>query len=423
MASGPRLLRPVSAPLGLYLRPGRNDHSVLLGLLAEGHTDLSGVVFDPCLEQRQAELRIEALKDGVEAVLDPRSIDLATLGGMVRSGVSELPWAGDEQPHTAGMLGGPAGERFIEALVAYVVEKEFSAVLAPTHYLSGARDPWAAVDAQLTQRLRRALDAAGRTETCIYYPLAVPGEVLRDGAQREQLVLGLSNLPIDAVWLRVHPFGTTSSGPLALRRYIEACRDLQRLGVPLVAEHTGTVGVALLAFGAVGGIESGITYGERYDVSSLLNPPKGGNGFSPAPRVYLANLGAFVSRDQARELFENRQMKTLFACRVSGCCPRGAIDMTADPRRHFVLRRAGEVSYYSRPPEPVRAGLYLEEFLRPATDLALRGARVTPALDPTRRRLEGWRRTLGALHQDGLPATSSLVPRGQRVRARQVLGA
>ncbi len=81
-------------------------------------------------------------------------------------------------------------------------------------------------------------------------------------------------------------------------------------------------------------------------------------------------------------------MKTLFACRVSDCCRRGAIDMAVDPRRHFVLRRTSEVNYYSRPPEPLRSGLYLEEFLRPATDLALRAARVAPALEPTHYQLE-----------------------------------
>jgi hypothetical protein len=112
-------------------------------------------------------------------------------------------------------------------------------------------------------------------------------------------------------------------------------------------------------------------------------------------------------------------MKALFACKVHACCPRGATDMSSDPRRHFILRRAGEVAAYSRPPEPLRAGIYLEEFLRPATDLALRAARVSPALDPTRKRLEAWRQTLGAMHQQGQPSTFALSPRAQRMQPRR----
>jgi hypothetical protein len=297
-------------------------------------------------------------------------------------------------------------------------EKNFSAVLAPTHYLAdGAMDSWLHVDGELTKKLRTKLDAAGKRNTCIYYPIAISATFFRTTAQRRALLAALALLPIDAVWLRIHPFGTTSAGPLALRRYIEGCRDFHTLGVPLVAEHTGTVGLALLAFGAVGGIESGITFGERYDVGGLIRPPKDDTtGFSMPPRVYIEQLGAFLSREQVVKFFRNRQMKSLFACKNTGCCPRGSIDMTGDPRRHFILRRAGEVTRYSHAPEPLRSGLYLEEFLRPATDLALRAKRVAPELESTNKRLEGWRNTLGALQRQGSPTSFAVAPQGRRVQ-------
>lgn len=421
MPDGPRLLRPVGAPLGVYLRPGRNDHNVLLQLFVEGRTDLSGVVFDPMLDGRQGELRSETRRHRLEAVLDPRSVDLATVGGVARSHVDELPWAGDELPHTPEALAGAGGRAFVDALAEHVVARDYTAVLAPAHYLADASSPWVAVDAALTRQLRQRLDSGGRSDAPIYYPLALTGAALRDPAHRAALMASLRTLPIDGVWLRVHPFGTTTSGPHALRRYIEGCRELHQLGLPLVGEHTGTVGLALMTFGAVGAVESGLTYGERYDVAPLLKPPgdDAGGGFSPSPRVYLPQLGTFLTRAQARTFFENRQMKTLFACQDATCCRRGAVDMSADPRRHFVIRRTSEVSYYSRPPAPLRAGVYLEEFLRPATDLALRATRVEPALEPTRRRLESWRNTLGALHQQGVPPSFAIAPEGRRVPVRQ----
>lgn len=423
MTTGPRLLRPVGTPFGLYFRPGRNDHRALLSLIAEGASDFTGLVLDACLEDRQMELRTEARRHGLETILDTRAIDLATPGGIRRSGVIDLPWAGDLQPHRPELLGGLGSGAFVTEVANHVADHDYTAVLAPTHYLQGFPDPWFEVDRKLTRELRLALDARGCRDVCIYYPLAIPGTVMRDPALRKAMIARLSGLPIDGIWLRVHPFGTTSSGPLALRRYIEGCREFQTLGVPLVAEHTGTIGVALLAFGAVGGIGSGVTYGERFDVGALLRPPSSGSAFSPSPRVYIASLGAFLTRKQARKFFENRQMRGLFACHADGCCRRGAPDMEADPKRHFLLRRAGEVNFYSRPPEPVRAGLYLEEFLRPATDLALRAARVDSALEPTRKRLEGWRQILGAMHAQGLPRSSAVAPQGHRIQPRQEMGA
>ena len=420
MYDKPRLLRPIGPPLGLYLRPGRNDHTPLTAVLAENRANLTGLVLDPCLKDRHEDLRVEAGQHGLETVLDPRTIELSTVGGIARSGVPRLPWAGETLPHTPDMLDGGAGDFLVEKIVATIIEGKYTAVLAPTHYLAaGAAGPWLEVDGRLTRKLRALLDARGLRDVCIYYPLATTAKIFRHAAERAHLRVALAALPIDALWLRIHPFGTTASGPLALRRYIDGCRDFHSLEVPLVAEHTGTVGVALLAFGAVGGIESGITYGERYDINPLIKPPGDSNPFSPSPRVYVERLGTFLSRDQADVLFSNRQMKSLFGCKVAGCCPRGAADMSADPRRHFILRRVSEVATYSRPPEPVRAGIYLEEFLRPATDLALRATRVAPELDSTRKRLEGWRRTLGAMHQQGAPSTFAVPPEGQRVQPRR----
>ena len=141
-------------------------------------------------------------------------------------------------------------------------------------------------------------------------------------AYRQKLVEELATLPVDAIWLRVHPFGTRASGPLSLRQYIESCRDLHRLGLPLVAERTGTVGLALMAFGAVGGMESGVTIGENWDVTRFLNgsTAKSGKGYLPAARVYLPAIGAFVTVKEAGELFDHPGMRSSLGCQESSCC-------------------------------------------------------------------------------------------------------
>jgi len=79
-------------------------------------------------------------------------------------------------------------------------------------------------------------------------------------------------------------------------------------------------------------------------------------------------------------------------------------------------RQYSEVTDISRRPQPVRPSLYLEEFLRPATDFALRAAKVEPKLERTRQRLESWRLPLGAMNTAGPPTTVALAPEGKRTQ-------
>jgi hypothetical protein len=412
----PRTLRPVPDPLGCYLRPGRNDHKVLLQMLVDGINIGTGLVADPVLRGRQADLMSEARRLGVETVLDPRTVDLSTPGGVSRSGVTDLPWAG-QALHTPQLLTGPAGRMLIDQIATMVKRDGYSAVLAPTHAIDGLSDPWVGVDHNLTCMLRAELNSLGLGDVLIYYPLVTRSAALLSTESRVRAVATLSGLPIDAVWLRLHPFGTATAGPLALRRYLEICRALHELGLPLVAEHSGTVGVALLAFGAVGGIESGITFGERVDLTTMLRPPKpDAKPFAPSPRVYLHAIGGFVDVDAAAGLFETRGMKTLHVCANTRCCPRGWLDMRLEPRRHFVGHRAREVAHLSGMPESLRPGQYLENFLRPASDRTVRTAEVAPKLIPVRRRLDSWRGTLGAELARHSSFTSSAPAAGKRQR-------
>jgi hypothetical protein len=205
----------------------------------------------------------------------------------------------------------------------------------------------------------------------------------------------------------------------ALRGYIEACWDLHSLRIPLVAERVGGVGLALMAFGAVGGIESGLTLGERFNFHDIRKKPKDGqDGFLPPPRVYIAELGAFLTAKQAKEFFEIRGMKSKFGCKDTDCCSRGVDDMVRDPRPHFLRRRSREVGGMAKRPEEFRAPSYLDEFLRPATDLALTASRAYPLFENTRVRLERRRTTLAAIHREHPSESFAIPPRGQRLARR-----
>lgn len=420
MNEKPRLLRPVPGWLGLYIRPGMNDHQVISGLFSEEWSLVTGVVFDPCLDIRHQELREEVARMHIDVVLDPRTMELATIGGY-NPKLAKLPWAGSK-PHSIEDLRGNSGTRFVDALANHVANQAYTAILAPTHYIIGSSDPWFAIDQELTWMLRDRLDRLQRHDTLIYYPLGIPSAVFHNDVMRNEIIEQLKNLPIDALWLRIHPFGS-DAGSTSVRHYIESARDLNRLRRPIVAEHTGTVGLSLLAFGGVGGIEGGITVGERFNVNGWFRPRDNGSGFLPQSRVYLPQLGIFLTQKEADAFLTSAQMKAAFACHDSNCCRKGARDMLGNPRRHFLIQRMTEVKNLSHQPPALRPTLYMDGFLRPATDLALRAMRGAPSeLQPKfrllQKRLESRRLVLSKMTSLPPGTVVPMIPERRRIVAR-----
>jgi hypothetical protein len=410
-----RVVRSAEEPLGLFFRPGHNDHRVLCQLLSEGRSAMSGVVLDPGLVGPQGELRWEARQRNLWAVLDSRMMELATASGFTEQRAA-LPWAG-ERPHAPADLSGRSGEAVMDSLAEFVAQHGFSAVLTPTHYLArGAQDPWLDVDLALTRALRWKLDVRGCDSVALYYVLAVPTNVFHDATQRTAFKAHLQSVEIDGIWLRVHPFGA-DSGHVTLQRYIQGCRDMHALSLPLVAEKTGSIGLPLLAFGAIGGLESGVSSGEKFDFGRLSRPPQAVNkGFAPHARVYLPGLGVFLNRDAARVFFENRTLRTYFGCHDPACCRRSVQDTIGDPRRHFVFTRMEEIGAIGQVPVQLRPNQYLDTMLRPATDRLGRALQadlneeVRMRLEKERRKLDGWRHTLGEMFRTQPLITSSATP-------------
>src|SRR5206468_5564761 len=150
------------------------------------------------------------------------------------------------------------------------------------------------------------------------------------------------------------------------------CVDLQSLGVPLVAERSGTVGLGLLSLNVVGGIECGVTVGEGFDATRLLKArPEEGSAFSSSGRVYFSVIDTFVSRKEGRALFARRATKGALGCRDATCCRHGPDDMVRDPRRHGLIQRIREVDAIGSTPAHRRREAYLEHLINAGT-LALR---------------------------------------------------
>lgn len=411
-----RIVREAGEPLGLFYRVGRSDHLVLKQLLSEDRIGMLGAVFDPCNCGCQEELRAEFVRRNLDAILDPALMELATVGGHTRSR-RELSWA-SPQPHVPAQFDGAFSKHIAEQIAQFVAENRFTAVLAPSHYLNeGTKDPWLQIDKRLVVNLRERLDANGCGDVAIYYPLALSTKIFTDAPQRNGIKAALGGLPIDALWLRTHPFGS-ESGDTTLRRYIQACQDLHGLGLPLISEKTGVLGLALLAFGAASGIESGIGSGEKFDYARLKHVRIPNGKFGKTVRVYLPDLGGFLTGKEAAQFFEHRGLRQ-FACRDSQCCQRGLESMIGSgSRRHFAFQRMDEVAKLSRVTPSMRPTEYLERILRPATDHIGRALAheelpggVKKKLEKSRRKQDRWRATLGEMSRAPIKSFSAPIER------------
>ena len=417
-----RIVRAAPDPLGLYIRAPRIGQQELENFISSRATSFSGVVFEAKRVARQRELLALVLDRGMDAVLDPMTQQMATVGGH-STPLTKLAW-GLTRPHTTADFGTPFQTRHVaEAIAAFALEHRFTQVIAPTHLISGPDDPWLEVDLNLTRALRDALDRDGGPNISMQYSLAISYAAFRSVVSRTGIINLLRTAALDGLWLNVVGCGCDSSAA-AITRYCDAATDFQSLRVPIIADHAGgLMGLALLGFGAVGGLSHGITLAERFDVSGWLRRSQS-TPFAPKPRVYLPQLDLMLKRVDAERLFEcgGARARSALACRNGNCCRRGVDDMTQFPGRHFLYQRAEQVASLGQIPESLRPLQFLEDHVRPASDMAVRvSALDLPADLQTKfvkqtHRLNSLRTTLGPYAPQRRETSFALHPLSRTAR-------
>jgi hypothetical protein len=230
----------------------------------------------------------------------------------------------------------------------------------------------------------------------------------------------MRELEVDALWVRMHPINKTS-GASVLSGCLDICAALAEANLPLVAERAGYLGLCLLGFNAVGGVETGLTIGEGFDVTRLLRPaPKRDDdeAFAAGPRVYVERLGMFLSLKDAKAFFERKGTRSRFACQRRGCC-RSPDDMVKDPKRHFVFSRGAQVDHLDRMPAHLRPELWLDEVRQASDDAAFAARLDAKRFEPHQRVLGGWRDMLAKRIEQGNVLRSVRPARGARITRRK----
>jgi hypothetical protein len=226
------------------------------------------------------------------------------------------------------------------------------------------------------------------------------------------------------LWLKIDGLGSDNTANKTCN-YLTAATDFHALGIPIVADHIGGLpGLALLAFGAVGGLAHGITLRERFAASSWHKPRKSG-GFLQPRRVYFPDLDLMMDSKEAERVLEKHpKAHRLFSCRDKNCCHRGVKDMFQDSARHFLIQRGKQLNSLNGIPEQLRPQQFLNKHLLPLTDRVLKAAnydwgddkKMAKNLQEHRKRLDKTRILLGEYMAKSLTGSCSLHPVPRAIR-------
>lgn len=348
-----------------YIRLGHTGYRKLEDLHAAGRLPIKRAIIEATNIDTQSDLLNTLKNSNVEIFLDTKSAELACLGSFSSSKVKSLPWVYNDRPYIPDDFTKRRLIKYVEQIAEFAVSKGVSAVLSPSHALSGPLDPWLKVDIEMCEVLRESLDRLGGQHIIADYPLLINMSTFRDEASRLAIINSLIGLPFVNLWLRVSSFGNDAT-PAALRKYINGAWDLRKLGKPIIADGVGgLVSMALLSFGATGGIAHGIAQKERFNVNDWKKPRSGGGG--SAKRIYLPDLDIYLSKEQSRELFKGRNIKSKLGCNIKGCCSE-LEDMFRSPEAHFLHQRHHQITEINETPDFRRRDHFLEKQLGAVCD-------------------------------------------------------
>lgn len=361
-----------STPVASYLRVGHRDHKWLEDQLARGALPNRRFVFEAAYIRQQRDLVSLLRAANCEIVLDTNFAELSSIGKF-QGTVSRVPWAIGDRPWLAD---DPAGNRadFVASQIAeFAIEEKVHAIVSPSGLLD-ADALWLKAGMQLNHSLARALQRAGGSHITLDYHLIGTAALLRQQDFRCDLKAALSDVAAENIWLRMSGFDAQTTGA-GTRRYIEAACDLHELDRPLIADMTGGFpALAAAAFGAISGFSHGVGRGERFSSKDYRRPPMAGGG---PKRVYLDELGRWVSEDQFEIMSQAKGAKTKLFCRDVSCCTNGRDDMIENRNGHFLKSRAAQIEQISRVPDDRREADFLLKQIGPA----LRTARALARLD------------------------------------------
>jgi hypothetical protein len=357
-------------PIAGYLRVGHRDHKWLEDQLARGALPYRRFVFEAAHIRQQRQL-VSLLRDAnCEIVLDTNFAELSSIGKF-QGASRQLPWARDDRPWSADDLAGNRAEYVASQIAEFAIEERVHVVLSPNGLIEAGSD-WLTAGIRMNQALARTLNQSGGNHISLDYQLIGTMALLREIDFRADVKAALSDVAAENVWLRTSGHDANSTGT-GSRRYV----DLHEINRPFIADMTGGFpALSAAAAGAIGGFSFGVGQKEAFRANDYKREPVAGGGGGPK-RVYVDQLGRWVSEDQFVMMTQAKGAKPKLICPDTSCCTNGRDDMIDNHNGHFLKSRAVQIEQISRVPDERRE----EDFLLRHIGPALRTARALARLD------------------------------------------
>jgi hypothetical protein len=298
------------APIASYIRVGET-HRLIHNAIAQNRLRARRFVFEASRLTRQKDV-IEAIKaDGGECVLDSCAAELSARNKF-QTQVRMAEWLNEVPVNPLGP--GAFTDEVLMNLAQLAMTYSFDAILCPAHYLDDKDYSWLEDDLKICTRLRAALDAVGGNHISIDYPLIMNHTTLAASQRMEKVLLGISELPVENIWLRLSGM-SRDLGPQKTRRVIKAMHGFQNLGKPIILDYAGGLaGLAPAAFGVSSGFCTGIMSQDQFNAREWHKSPKPrseDDDFKRTKYIQVPTLGRNVSSKEFTLLAETRGGKRL----------------------------------------------------------------------------------------------------------------
>ena len=293
---------------------------------------------------------VEAIGNlGAEIVLD-LNVPETAVPGRFRNFAGKLPWAPTDAPWTPEGYR-QAGPQLLEEMAALATlhsSMAVDAVLAPTHMLGAAQEPWLPLDIEHFTLMRQKLDERQAHRVCLDYPIIAPLGRFRDPAWRRRVMDAIAGLPISTLWLRIGSGGDDIVG--AVTHIIDATNEFRSLGHPIVLDMDGDlVALCVLAGGGVDALACGVGRSGGFNLQAWrreTRPP------SPTQQAYLPGIDARLTAQEWQDFFfpetvdGNEDSRNIhhrfFSCVSTDCCSDDS-SVFDDVSGHFMRQRALQI--------------------------------------------------------------------------------
>jgi hypothetical protein len=398
-------LHPPQPLLAGYLRVGHDGHRRLPHMLNVGRLKYKRFVFDAAYIESQTEL-LKALQSvGCEIVLDTNFSEMFFEGKQGTAITKNLQWANRDRPWQVGDFKLPRNFDVARQIAEFANKHSVNSIIAPSHVIESEYVDTSSFDQAICESLRMELDKLGQQGIKMDFQLSLAAGVLGDQVSRQSLIGGLSDLPIDNLWLRVENFGATSTG-VAIQKVVNFAKDFHECGKPLIVDYAGGLaGLATLSFGTTGGLCHGIGMKEKFDLSHWKSKPTGGGGNN---YVYVAEIDKKFKPNQLQLFLDARGSKAKFSCNDQQCCGH-ANDMTDRRDEHFITQRSKQLQDLAKFPADKRTEHFLLNHVGAAvrmgelsTKLKIEDEALKLALKKNKKRLQLMQEALMTLAQGNL---------------------